>query len=684
MLKRKNLVRLSREDQSSFQIIPWIASSLLAISCSVVGCTSSQGPNAIDCEKAADLTTAAQGSCLGTAERLIKGGGDVNEVRKRANPFSVSEDWSKPDYIYASSNEEITPLIVAIEQESLPMVELLLKNGADIHKPGRRACDPNDSIPSYQYWGCGTLMSPLHFASKTGNAEIVKKLLESGAKSDVDNKTFNYVEGLRDGVASLHFSKPLDLNWKSAEVAKLLVEAGAEVSRGALSFAVDSGSLELAGYYFLTLRKDTEEQSPFTRQSPRRHMIDLATVNDNPEMIKLLAKAGAKLDRTPPYSKNYGNCYNPLDLAIEACNGGCLNSVSALLDVGADPNKTCAARDESVFEHWTADRTPLMRAALTGSRTLVEALVTRGADAQFKNRHGMSALHFAGSPAVMDYLISKGLDLNTRDALGNTALLDILHLEGDLSTNETIDLIRHALSQGAQADVLDNRGFGPVHIALEEAQLYENEPGEKDALELIKFLVGAGVKATTTSRTGVTPLHIAARRNSLDIVKYLVQNGANAQALAGQCDRSSCSIYSERESGAALHWHASLEGSPISCGSEDFSETLALQKYLLDLGVPVDAKDSYGEPALLRYARLGLTGRTVAPCRYTSMLPLLKQILEKGANPNVPFTHGEVGYTNAPIELKGKSLLKVIRNQRNEMADFDAIEALLLKHGAAE
>ena len=61
--------------------------------------------------------------------------------------------------------------------------------------------------------------TPMHFAAKNNNAEVVKILIESGA--NINNAQGNYEE------SPLHFAARYNSN---AEVVKILIESGANIN----------------------------------------------------------------------------------------------------------------------------------------------------------------------------------------------------------------------------------------------------------------------------------------------------------------------------------------------------------------------------------------------------------------------------------------------------------------------
>jgi len=150
------------------------------------------------------------------------------------------------------------------------------------------------------------------------------------------------------------------------------------------------------------------------------------------------------------------------------------------------------------------DLTPLMQAASDGSAQCAGFLIEHGVPVNATNRQGYSAAYYAvylklsdpsrhdpsylaGRAQVLQLLISAGADVTRR--------------------------FWHA------------RGFTLVHIAA-----------LTDNIQCMKVLAAAKVDMNATANFGETPLMIAAQNDHLDIVNFLVANGANlnSETVAGR------------------------------------------------------------------------------------------------------------------------------------------------------
>lgn len=179
----------------------------------------------------------------------------------------------------------------------------------------------------------------------------------------------------------------------------------------------------------------------------------------------------------------------------------------------------CGAR---VGEPDDGGQTALHKAALSGSVENVVALLDAGADPNFMDRFGHSALHIAvrrrNSTEVIKVLISKGANVNlnhpdwNKQSLGATPL----HLAARLGRLENANTL---LSCGAEPNVGDSTGQTALHIAA------SHELTGKLCEELIRR--GAKANSTDAAIYGETALHKAVKASVVDNVRALVASSAD-------------------------------------------------------------------------------------------------------------------------------------------------------------
>ena len=204
--------------------------------------------------------------------------------------------------------------------------------------------------------------------------------------------------------------------------------------------------------------------------------------------IFVAKKGGVKvrLDQREPFQLTK-DTKNEISLAIQNND---LGKMIAFLDNGLDANATLEGDGTSV----------LMKASNSADVEMVKMLLSRGADINYTNKYGWTALLKALDNrehwmAVTPVLIKSGADVNA---------------------------------------TLKSNGYTPLWKAI--GKISKNRDA---AVEIIKLLLskGADVNAPYISKdarySGETPLMSASQKGSTDVVKLLLSNGADVDARTG-------------------------------------------------------------------------------------------------------------------------------------------------------
>ncbi len=315
----------------------------------------------------------------------------------------------------AGDLDGVTPLHWAAEARNPAVVAALAEAGAD---PNARDLDG---------------VAPLHLAARSQNPAVVTALVEAGADLEVRD---------RSGVT------PLELAWSDAlafpahplgdhspmtvvrellrlqgvgsvdaAVAARLLEAGADPNtrggRGLTPLYWAVRRTVNAAVLGALLEAGADPNAPTANGVTP---FETAAAYSKPEVIRLLAAAGADVNRRNPANGSF-----PLHRAVVGEEPA--SRVAALLDAGADPRVRNA--DGNTPLHWAV--------RFSRNAAVVGALLEAGADPRVRNADGNTPLHLAapaGDSAVISLLAGAGADWKARNDQGETPL-DAARRHGD-------------------------------------------------------------------------------------------------------------------------------------------------------------------------------------------------------------------------------------------------------------
>jgi ankyrin repeat protein len=145
------------------------------------------------------------------------------------------------------------------------------------------------------------------------------------------------------------------------------------------------------------------------------------------------------------------------------------------------------------------------------ARLLLEA----GCDPTTLNNHGISAFHSAiqgGNLEFVQWLIEQGFQ-PPPDA--------ILHL-----SRHRHPMLRLLVGHGISVQVKDDEGNTPLHLLLRHYSRFQGD-SEEFHMEAVQLLVGEGCNVNSKNCRGDTPLHLAAEERMLNVIDYLIDQGAH-------------------------------------------------------------------------------------------------------------------------------------------------------------
>ena len=368
----------------------------------------------------------------------------------------------------------------------------------------------------------------LHWAAHWGTTDLAERLLSAGALVDASNEL-----GITPiSIACRNGSEAMvDLLLKAKADAKGSEPSGETV----LMSCARTGSL---GAVEQLLAAGAEPNS-FEVDSGQTALM-WAAAGGHWEIVDLLIGAGADVNASS------SGKFTPLMFAART---GDLKSAELLLDAGAEVN---VATEDGL--------SPLLIAsasldAITGSdyRLVVEEsqheslgalLLDRGADVTQSDQYGMTALHYAvemNKPSLLKALLKRDADPNAQLTQG------LPFRRGDYVGREAYDgaspfwlaarlgnveMMRELLDAGADPELRQAWGVTPTMVAAGVTQTDSRIANEEKLIQALELLV-LEIKTDIHSvdRSGQTAVHGAANVSGNEIIKFLVAEGADPEAV---------------------------------------------------------------------------------------------------------------------------------------------------------
>jgi ankyrin repeat protein len=396
------------------------------------------------------------------------------------------------------------------------------------------------------------------------------------------------------------------------------------------------------------------------------------------QMADLLLRAGADAKSATEYGATalYAAAAYP-DAAM----------TEKLLAAGADPNRALLSGE-----------TPLMEAARRGNLATVRALLTAGADVNAQESGGgQNALMWATSErqtAVIEELVRRGADVSAGSKTGFTALMFAAQ-QGDVdiakilvragakpndpqpktlltpliiaSAMGHVQTVDYLLDNGADPNHIEARGYVALHLVVRDSDYGIDLKGKDNIVAIVKSLLAhkadpnirlkqqrPAVTTNEISLQGSTPLVLAAEVNNLEVVKALLDAGADPLATT--------------EHGTTPLMLASGGGTDVQRMRlpEERATAVETAKLLIERGADVTAVGQYGWTALHAAAYQGLND-------------VIELLVSKGAKIDEMDTFGQTPLSISLSVLTrdiGARRLQIPRRYRKDVAD------LLLKLGA--
>ena len=420
-------------------------------------------------------------------------------LQKKAKPtLTLSNDFGKTHILNWAASSRTTPV------RSLKMAQLMLEHGLDVNF--RTSWDE----------------TPLWWAANDGKLALTRLLLDHGASIDVQQRF-----GKTPLMAAIKKIQPVQ-------------ELQVQVSR--------------------PMEKPWEST---------------AQVQEHEDVARLLISSGANTNLRDSFG---------LTALHYAAEKGSSNMVELLISHGAEPT---IADD--------CGMTALHRAAEKGHENTAKFLLAHNADVDALTFDGWTALHVAASEGhtnTVALLVDAGSNLDAIDHKGNTALCGAV--EDLVDKNCSLEIVELLLSHNANPNISDEYGWTALHAAA--------KVGHK---ELVESLLTYNANVHARTEDAWTALHQAASNGHESTAKLLLAHNADVNA---QTSYGSTALHLAADSGHAnmvlLLVDPGSDLCAIDCLGDTALHNAALEGHdkavgaFLDLGANPNILNFHGNNAL--------------------------------------------------------------------------------------
>jgi ankyrin repeat protein len=389
------------------------------------------------------------------------------------------------------------------------------------------------------------------------------------------------------------------MKWKFAGLACFVLQAvmPAVASEAKIAAAARDGERFAA---IALIRSGSED--PDAKLPDGTSALHWAVRSDDLEIVSLLIQAKADVNALDPHG------ITPLTLA---CANGNVEIVRKLMSAGANPNLADAA-----------GVTPLMVAVQRPQSEIVRILLNASAQVDARdNRPQQTALMIAvraNNAAAVRLLLDHGADVNAATRIGKTPAR---RPPGAGGGSHGLGIVRSGWPARGYQDATPG-GMTPLLYAARDGRT-----------EIARMLLAAGAKVNTPDANKITPLLMAITNNQPDTADLLIQHGAAIDAA---------DFWGRTPLWAAVEMR-DIEYSRNGDHNVDRGRLLQLIGTLLDRGANPNARTAEVPPTRRFLMGLGdlswvdFTGQTpFLRAALSGDLNVMKLLLEKGADPNIP------------------------------------------------
>lgn len=286
--------------------------------------------------------------------------------------------------------------------------------------------------------------------------------------------------------------------------------------------------------------------------------------------------------------------------------------------------------------------TPVALAAMNGNAAMIRQLLDAGVDPNTANPGGETALMTAARTGKVDavsLLLDRGANVNAKDTLHEQTALMWAVLENH------VDMVKLLLSHGADVNA-------HTKVTIPKGEYVPARAAAASGTGIIRQ------RALPTADGGMTPLLFAIRDGNTEMAHLLLEHGAGVEESSGN--------HTTPLLIALLNGQVGLAGELLAQGA---NANAADDYHRTALFAAIDLRNFNHE----KYGDLPTDGRDA--------LPLIKEILDKGTDPNrrtdtVP-VHGLMQFDGSWVNFDGQTPFV-----RAALSGDIEVMRLLLAHGA--
>ena len=405
----------------------------------------------------------------------------LHKVSKKSFKYSINNEKEQKELngiikcllkykinINERTNDNKTALHYSCIEGNVCTVELLISNGAEI-----------DSVDDNNY-------TPLRYSIKGGNNEVTKLLIKKGAKiniNDLNKISLVDVDLLKDVIKTLDDKNPL-IDDKTSLLTSVCRIGNIDTLKYILSFGI--------------------------KPKLKSKFIQIACENQNLEFVKLILDKFNDFDLKESiitsFKKkkfdiaklllnfNENKKYDIPKCVLISCSDGNLEMIKLLVKKGTNLEKI----DDIVYF-----------ASISKNKNILEYILNNYS-CKINNdiKNPLNVACRVNSNDIIELLLSKGADVNKVDEYEATCLFHACK-------NDNYDVAKKLIELGADVNKLVNSK--PILFCA----------CEHSSIKIVDLLIKNKAQINKFIKIGETAIKVACFHGRDDVVKYLLENGAN-------------------------------------------------------------------------------------------------------------------------------------------------------------